>query len=35
VDLLAEGRREEAAEALRGYLDQAETELLEHLEARA
>lgn len=33
VDLLAEGRREEAAEALRGYLDQAETELLAHLEA--
>jgi DNA-binding GntR family transcriptional regulator len=31
VALLASGRREEAAETLRGYMDQAEAELLEHL----
>lgn len=31
VELLAKGQREEAAQALRGYLDQAEAELLDHL----
>lgn len=31
VALLANGRREEAAEALRGYMDKAEAELLDHL----
>lgn len=31
VALLAQGHRDEAAETLRGYLDQAEAELLEHL----
>lgn len=33
VELLRAGRRPEAAEALRGYLDAAEAELLEHLES--
>jgi hypothetical protein len=33
VTLLVSGRREEAADTLRGYLDQAEAELLEHLGA--
>lgn len=32
VDLLQAGDREQAAESLRGYLDRAEAELLEHLE---
>jgi DNA-binding GntR family transcriptional regulator len=31
LDLVLAGRREEAAQALRGYLDAAERELLEHL----
>lgn len=31
VDLLKAGRRREATDALRGYLDRAETELLAHL----
>lgn len=35
VELLAAGRRMEAAEALRGYLDRAEAELLDHLAADA
>lgn len=33
VALLAAGSRDEAAETLRGYMDQAEAELLEHLSA--
>lgn len=33
VALLAKGQRAEAAEALRGYMDQAEAELLNHLGA--
>ncbi|MGL3805322.1 GntR family transcriptional regulator [Paeniglutamicibacter sp. R2-26] len=31
VELLVDGKRAEAADALRGYLDRAEAELLEHL----
>jgi DNA-binding GntR family transcriptional regulator len=31
LDLVLSGRRDEAAQALRGYLDRAERELLEHL----
>lgn len=33
VQLLSEGKRDEAAAALRGYLDTAEAELLEHIKA--
>lgn len=33
VELLRAGRRSDAAEALRGYLDAAEAELLAHLPA--
>ncbi|ALG28190.1 GntR family transcriptional regulator [Glutamicibacter halophytocola] len=35
VELLREGQRDEAATALRGYLDKAEAELLEHINRAA